>query len=133
MEFVIIVHNMEQKRVSIPFNGKVKIDFDSSKRVFFLFLVIFDCPSGLPASINAYVDARQGHSFKPYKTSFKISGSKVELIQEIPFQWGFQPGFRGQIAAFRKLGANCYQTLLEIAVEEKVKLVEDHLFSMLLN
>lgn len=124
---------MELERVSNPFNGKVKIDFDGSKRVFFLVLIIFDCPSPLPASIKGYVEARENHSFKPYKTSYKISGSQVELVQEIPFQWGFQPGFRGQIAAFRKLGAKCYQTLLEIAIEEKVKLVEDHLFSMLLN
>ncbi len=125
---------MEQERVSAPFNGKVKIDFDSSKRVFFLSAMIFDCPAGLPSSVKAYVDARQNHSFKPYKTSFRVSGkNQVELIQEIPFQWGFQPGFRGQIATFRKLGSKCYQTLLEIAVEEKINLVEEHLFSMLLN
>ena len=124
---------MHQKRVSTSYQGKVNIDFDSSKRVFFLTTVIFDSSERLPLEVKAYVEARKSHSFKPYKTFFRALDTQVELVQEIPFQWGFQPSFRGQIAEFRKLGRACCQTLLEIAVEEKVKLVEEKLFSMLLN
>ena len=124
---------MEYQRVSTPYSGKVKIDFDSSKRSFFLSTVIFESIEGLSREITIYVEVRKNHSFKPYKTSFRIKGQSVELIQEIPFQWGFQPSFRAQIGEFRKLGSKCFHTLLEIAVEEKVKVVEDKHLSMLFN
>ena len=121
---------MKYHRVSTPYSGKVKIDFDSVKRSFFLSTEIFQSLGELPLEIVNYIEARKNHSFKPCKTSFRIMGQSVELIQEIPFQWGFQPTFRVQIAEFRRLGRKCYQTLLEIAVEEKVKIVEDQLLSL---
>lgn len=124
---------MEYNRVSLPYNGKVKIDFDSSKRSFFLSTVIFESTEAFTLEIVKYVEARKNHSFKPYKTSFRMEDRRVHLIQEIPFQWGFQPTFRAQISEFRKLGSKCSQTLLEIAIEEKVKMVEDQLLSMLFN
>lgn len=114
------------ENVSNPFLGKVKIDFDKARKVFFLSCPIF-CNSGnLPESVCSYVQTREKNSFKPYKTSFKMSSAyQIDLIQELPFQWGFQPSFREHVHAFRKLAAHCHHTLLEIAVEEKLSQVEE--------
>ncbi|HSX13208.1 MAG TPA: hypothetical protein VLE96_02160 [Chlamydiales bacterium] len=53
------------------------------------------------------------------------SSKQVDLIQELPFQWGFQPSFREHIHAFRKLAAHCHHTLVEIAIEEKLNQIEE--------
>lgn len=114
------------EQVAIPFLGKIKIDFDSQKKVFFLSCPIFSVKSVLPTTVQEYVTARENHSFNPYKTSFKMSSSKrVDLIQELPFQGGFQPSFREHVYAFRKLAAHCHHTLVEIAVEEKLGQIEE--------
>lgn len=114
------------ENIAIPFLGKIKIDFDQEKKAFFLTCPIF-CTSGvLPSSVRKYVEARESTSFKPYKTSFKIrSSDQVDLIQELPFRWGFQPNFREHIHAFRKIAAHCHHTLLEISIEEKLAQVEE--------
>jgi hypothetical protein len=71
------------------------------------------------------VISRQNYSFNPYKTSFQFEGkTQVNLVQELPFQWGFQISFREQVRAFRKLAAHCHHLLIEIAVEEKMRFVE---------
>lgn len=128
----MIYNNMDES-ISIPFLDKVKIDFDSVKKVFFLSMPIYHSYTDLPSSVKKYVEARENHFFNPYKTSFKIVGSsQVDLVQELPFQWGFQPSFREQVHAFRKLAAQSHQILLEIAIEEKLARVEEHLLDSLL-
>lgn len=114
------------ENISIPFLGKIKIDFDQARKVFFLSCPIFFSQGDLPSSVQTYVEARESSCFKPYKTSFKLSSSfQVDLVQELPFQWGFQPSFREHVHAFRKLAAHCHHTLLEIAVEERLSQVEE--------
>ena len=111
--------------VSTLLKGKIKIDFDPSKKVFFLSMPIFCSPSGLPLSVRQYVDSRQNYSFNPYRTSFQFEGETyVNLVQELPFQWGFQLSFREQVRSFRKLAAHCHHLLVEIAVEEKMRFAE---------
>lgn len=113
--------------ISIPFLGEVSIDFDSESKVFCLKIPIFSSKNMSKCVID-YVLARQNHFFKPYKTYFILEDSTtVYLLQEIPFIWGFQPSFREQIYAMRKLGVKMHQMLLEMAIEEKLKIVEDFL------
>lgn len=119
--------------ISSSIEGKVKIDFDTSRKVFFLSIPIFSSSGPLPKSVKQYVEARQNHSFNPYRTSFCLEGeSQVNLIQELPFHWGFQPSFREQVQAFQKLALKCHQILLEIAIEEKLEQVESHLLDTIL-
>jgi hypothetical protein len=103
---------------------KIRIDFDSSKKIFFLSALIFLSQGDLPLSVEKYVQERANKFFQPYKTSFIQEGGCVYLRQELPFQWGFQPSFREQIHGFRKLSAQCSHTLLEISIEENLKLAE---------
>lgn len=109
-----------ERLVSLPLKSQIKIDFDFAKRNFILSVPIFFSKKSLPSSVKEYVEARQNHRFKPHETSFKLSGAgKVNLVQEVPFQWGFQPGLREQVMAFWKLSKHCHRLLVEIAVEEK--------------
>lgn len=119
--------------ITASVDGKVKIEFDAEKKIFFLSLPIFYSPSGLPKGVKEYVDARKNHSFNPYRTSYQLEGpNQVNLIQELPFQWGFQPSFREQIYAFRKICLQCHQVLLEIAIEEKLNQAEKIIFESLI-
>ena len=119
------------KMIATPFLSTVKIDFDPIQKVFFLSVPIFCSPFELPPAVKTYVEARENHSFNPYKTFFKIaSSSQVDLIQELPFQWGFQPSFREQVHAFRKLAAQSHHILLEVAIEEKLHKIEEHLLDL---
>jgi hypothetical protein len=124
---------MMKEMVSFPFLGSVKIDFDSDRKVFFLVVPIFTSPKELPSSVKKYVEARKNHSFNPYKTFFKLeSPFQVNLLQELPFQWGFQPSFREQVHGFRKLAAQSHHLLLDLAIEEKMAQIEEHLLDALL-
>ena len=113
--------------VTTSFLGEVSIDFDALDKVFCLKMPVFSSAK-MPQCVIDYVAARQNHFFKPYKTYFILDGDcTVYLMQEIPFIWGFQPSFREQIYAMRKLGLKMHQMLLEMAIEEKLKIVEDFL------
>lgn len=115
---------MYKQSKTSPYIEKIKIDFDASKKIFYLSILIFSSPSSLPTSIQNYVQAREGHSFEPYKTAYLLEGSSVYLTQELPFHWGFQPSFREQIHGFKKIAAQCSHLLLELAIEEKLSLAE---------
>lgn len=116
--------------ISSPYSSKVKIDFDPVRKVFFLVVPIFTTIKELPSSVKKYVEARENHSFNPYKTSFKLeSPYQVNLVQELPFQWGFQPSFREQVHGFRKLAAQSHHLLLDLAIEEKMAQIEEHLLN----
>lgn len=109
--------------ISLPLRSQVQVDFDLKKKVFFLKVPIFTSLGSLPTSVKEYVEARKDHFFKPHATSFQCEGeSKVKLVQQLPFQWGFQPaGLRGQIAQFWRLAKYCHQLLMELAIEEKYR------------
>ena len=105
-----------------PFMSQVKIDFDRTKQIFLLSAPIFRAGKEIPSSILAYVDARKEKTFKPYKTSFSLDENlDVQLTQEVPFQWGFQPTSRKLVLEFLQLAKKCRQMLSEIAAEERVQ------------
>jgi hypothetical protein len=106
----------------------IEIDFDSKRGSFFISILIYYSETGLPSSVDRYVEVRQNHFFNPYKTFFrKVDSWRVDLVQELPFRFGFQPSFREQLYSFQKLASGCHQILLELALEEKMELIEAHL------
>ena len=110
------------RMISFPLRSQIKIDFDFSKKKFLLSLPIYTSRGLLPSSIKEYVEARKNHRFKPHETVFQLeSASRAILVQELPFQFGFQPGLREQIVAFWKLAKHCHRLLVELAVEEKYR------------
>src|SRR3989338_4844139 len=109
-----------ERMISFPLRSQIKIDFDLGKKKVVLSLPIYGSHSPLPLSVKEYVESRKNHRFKPHETMFQFEGdAKIKLVQELPFQFGFQPGLRDQIVSFWKLAKHCHRTLIEIAVEEK--------------
>ncbi len=114
--------NILNSLLSFPLRSQIKIDFDAKGKFFQFSIPIFSSKEGLPNSIKEYVDARKNHTFKPHETRYQLDAfQKVILTQQIPFQWGFQPGFRQQVNEFRKMAKHCHKMLSEIAIEEKFK------------
>lgn len=108
--------------ISSPKESEIQIDFDLEKKVFFLSVPIYFSQNSLPHSVKEYVEARKDRSFKPHSTSFQIEKDHiVNLVQEIPFKWGFDPGIRKEILEFLQLAKRCHRLLYEIALEEKYK------------
>ncbi len=107
-----------KRLLSFPRRGQIKINFDLRKKIFQLSIPIF---YSLPQSVKTYVEARKNSTFKPHATSFQIENHKVILIQEIPFEMGFQETLRNQVDHFWKISKTCHQMLAEIAIEEKYK------------
>jgi hypothetical protein len=104
-----------------PFKSEVKIDFDKTKQIFQLSAPIYRSGKQIPSSILNYVDARKEKTFQPHKTSFCLDENlDVRLVQEIPFQWGFQPTMRQLVVQFLQMAKVCNQMLLEMAAEEKL-------------
>ena len=91
------------------------------KRIFKLAVPIYASNQELPKSVSDYVTVRKDRSFKPHSTLFLQLDRKVYLQQEVPFEWGFQPEFRGVVDQFWNLAKHCSQMLSEIALEEKYK------------
>lgn len=112
--------------ISNSFLHDVNIDFDSNENEFCLSMPIFSSPTNLPANVFTYVEARKNVAFKPYKTYFALkTPGTVHLVQILPFLWGYQPTFREQILAFRKMAESMHQMLLELAIEEKLHHAQD--------
>jgi len=110
------------RMISFPLRSQIKIDFDLSKKHFLLSVPIYTSRGLIPSSVKEYVEARKNHRFKPHETTFQFEGrAGVKLVQELPFQFGFQPGLREQIVAFWKLAKHCHRLLMELAVEEKYR------------
>jgi hypothetical protein len=106
--------------ISFPLRKQIKVDFDLNKKNFRLSIPIFNSHNPLPEAVKKYVEARKSHTFKPHVTTYQLEGDKkVQLIQEIPFSWGFQPTLRGQVDAFLTLAKQCHRVLAEMALEEK--------------
>lgn len=104
--------------ISFPRRGQIKINFDLNKKIFHLSIPIF---SSIPQCVKTYVDARKNSTFRPHTTSFQIENHKVFLIQEIPFELGFQDTLRQEVDHFWKISKKCHQMLSEMAIEEKYK------------
>jgi hypothetical protein len=108
--------------ISTPKEREIQVDFDLEKKIFSLSIPIYSSHATLPRSVKEYVEARRGRSFKPHSTSFQIKEERrVDLVQEIPFRWGFDPGSRQEILDFLQLAKRCHRMLYEIAIEEKYK------------
>lgn len=83
--------------LSFPQRGNIRIHFDLKKKKFILSAPIYSTRSKLPQSINAYVNARKEHTFRPHATSFQLEEKRVLLQQEIPFVADFQETLRQHI------------------------------------
>jgi len=107
--------------MSYPLKSQIKIDFDQSKRIFRLSSVIYRSgKKEVPRILQNYVTARQGMTFQPHSTSYHHVENEIQVIQEIPFQWGFQATLRTQIHEFWNLAKHCHQMLMEMAAEERL-------------
>lgn len=114
--------------MSFPLKSQVKVDFDDHKKVFSLSIPIFRSgKTPVPSSVQSYVMARAGMSFQPHVTSYRHREAEnlIQLIQEIPFTWGFQAPLRQQVVQFWELAKRCHVMLAEIAAEEKVQLFKE--------
>ena len=111
--------------MSYPSKSQIKIDFDRTKQIFLLSAPIYRSDAQIPSSVLSYVDARKEKTFQPYKTSFCLDENlDVRLVQEVPFQWGFQPTTRQLVLQFLHLAKKCHEMLMEIAAEEKVAIAK---------
>jgi hypothetical protein len=109
--------------MSLPMKSQIKIDFDRDKQVFSLSVSVFRMGEReIPLSVQKYVQAREGLTFKPHMTSYSQVDNQIRLVQEIPFEWGFQPELREQVTQFWDMAKHCHEMLKEIAAEEKVEL-----------
>jgi len=88
-----------------------------------LSIAIFRSGKEIPLSVRKYVQAREGMTFKPHKTSFHLENGTVKLVQEVPFERGYQEALRKQTQEFWQVAKTCYQMLMEIAAEEKLSTV----------
>ncbi len=107
--------------ITFPLRSQIKMNFDMKRKIFHLSLPIFSSRGDLPKCVEEYVVARKNHNFKPHSTSFKLDGRKVVLVQEIPFDWGFQPGFREHVNHFWNMGKRLNRMFAEMDLEEKYK------------
>ena len=106
--------------MSFPLKSQIKIDFDQGKKTFQFSSSIFRTGRDIPLSVRDYVEAREGMTFAPHKTSFRLENETVKLIQEVPFERGFQETLREQTNEFWRMAKSCFQMLMEIAAEEKL-------------
>jgi len=104
--------------ISFPVRGSIKIDLDIKNKVFLLSSPIFSSHQKMPENIKSYVSSREKSFFKPHKTSFKMDGKKVFLIQEIAFSLD---SLRKNVDEFRLMSQQCSRMLSEIAIEEIYK------------
>ncbi len=112
--------------VRTPMKSQIKIDFDLGKKIFVLSAPIYQSGLQVPRSILSYVEARKEHSFEPYKTRFSFDENQnVRLVQEVPFQWGFQPTTRQLVLQFLEVARKCHEMLSEIAAEEKFSTLQN--------
>jgi hypothetical protein len=102
----------------LPKRGEIEVDFDAKRRVFRLSSPIFSGQE-LPKQVKNYVEARKGMTFKPHATSFIVEGHEIRLLQEVPFDFGFQETLRLQIDRFRAMSKVCRERFTEMALEEK--------------
>lgn len=112
-----------ERLISFPLRNQVQMNFDLKAQIFRLTVPIFSSKKSIPSAVKEYVEARQGRTFKPHATTFVLEeDKKVLLIQEFPFQWGFQPSsLRDQVYEFCRLAKQCHRVLMELAIEETYK------------
>lgn len=109
---------------------QIKINFDLKRKNFIFSIPIFQESTEGFSEVKKYIEARKNCSFKPHATSFRVAeNGAILLIQELPFNWGFQPGFREKIGGFWQLAKHCRRILVEISLEEKHKTAIQIIFS----
>src|SRR5579872_3296479 len=92
-----------ERMLSYPQRGQIQVDFDVKGQCFRLSVPIFSSKKELPTKIKEYVDARKSSTFKPHATSYDLNDNKVMLVQQIPFEFGYQTTLRGEIDQFWKM------------------------------
>jgi mRNA-degrading endonuclease HigB of HigAB toxin-antitoxin module len=109
----------------LPKRGEIEVDFDAKRRVFRLSSPIFSSQE-MPKQVKEYVEAREGMTFKPHSTLFRVEGHEIRLIQEVPFNFGFQETLRMQIDRFKAMSKVCRERFAEMALEEKYQNLDSH-------
>ncbi len=105
--------------MSFPLKSQIKIDFDMGKQIFLLSVALYRSGTEVPPSLRKYVQAREGMTFRPHKTSYRLENEVVTLIQEVPCERGYQQTLRQQTLQFWQMAKSCHQMLMEIAAEDK--------------
>lgn len=100
--------------------NQIHIDFDRKNKYLILSSVIFSSVNNcIPLSIRNFVEDREGKEFLPNITSFHLEkGSKVKLVQKIPFQAKGQVSLRKHICQFSDLTNYSSSMLKEVSYEE---------------
>ena len=106
--------------LAYPQRGRMKIDFDVKKKIFRFSIPIFSAQE-MPNSVKKYVEAREFSTFKPHVTSFEMQECKVFLVQEVPFEGGFQETLRDNVDKFWHMSRQCSRMIAEMALEEQYK------------
>lgn len=99
----------------------VEIDFCREKKKIYFSSPISKINS---EAVRRYVEVRKSHTFKPHLTSYHIDQEMIRIVQEIPFFWGHQPNMRELLAQYRRVVKWCHRTLSEIALEEKLRVLQ---------
>lgn len=108
--------------LALPLPKGVLLECNLAEKFFYLDLPIYTAKAAhsLPSSIKKYIAAREGKTFRPQKTSFRIEkGRRVILRQKIPFSQEVPaPCLRELLRNYALLARRCRKTFLEIAEEE---------------
>ena len=108
--------------------NQIHVNFDKNGKFFILTSTIFSSfNTCIPLSIRNFVEDREDKEFLPNVTSFHLEkGSKVKLVQKIPFHLNPQVSLRRQICQFSDLAQYSSHMLQEIANEEFFSLLRSH-------
>jgi hypothetical protein len=106
--------------MSFPIKSQIKIDFEEVKKTIFLSVAIYRSGGDVPDSLRKYVQAREGMTFKPHKTSFQIENKTVRIVQELPLKQEYQESLRQLTHEFWDMAKSCHQMMMEIAAEENL-------------
>ncbi len=97
-------------------NNQIKIDFDEDLRIFRFKSCLMS--QDISESVKNYIRARKGFTFSPHQSYYEIERGSIFLIQEIPFDLGFQETMRAQVDIFLDMSKSCRRMLCEICAEE---------------
>lgn len=114
----IMEKDILERLLTLPQRSQIKVEFDLKKQFFELSVLIYRTKAEMPLSLVRYVKAREGRTFKPHETSFRLEeGHQIVLVQKIPFQ--LEPFLRGEVDQFWQMAKQCHQMLSEMAIEER--------------
>lgn len=107
----------------MPLEKRIEVQTDRFLR---LTSTVLSARTQLPTPVTDYLKKVEPLTFLPHQTRFQLlSATQVRVIQEISFQWGFQPSFRQQIISFWHLVKRTRRVLLDLIEEEKERWKDD--------